>query len=185
MKDCSYLPYCSNSKACSRCVNQSLLKLPQKYKTLKPKREKAFDYKTANEDDSWKDLEQRFADKINVVPPIEQARRSRASGALWFEKGDIVDNILHPECKERSGEKSFAMQREWLEKAKKECEGTDKTMCLPFRFKGDENIYVVFDSNDIVNLVTTMKSYMHDNERLQQENLRLKIEIAKDKEGGR
>ena len=57
---------------------------------------------------------------------------------LWFEKGDIVDSILHPECKERkgnelkSGEKSISIKREWLEKAAEECKFEDKTMCLPF-----------------------------------------------------
>ena len=83
--------------------------------------------KTTQADDSWKDLEQQVANKLNNIPTIQEARRSRASGALWFEKGDIVDSILHPECKERkgnelkSGEKSISIKREWLEKASEEC----------------------------------------------------------------
>jgi hypothetical protein len=104
---------------------------------------------------------------------------------LWFEKGDIVDTILHPECKERkgnelkSGEKSISIRREWLEKAADECKFEDKTMCLPFRFKGDENIYCIFKNDDIVSLITTMKAYMLDNELKDREIARLQGIIEK------
>ena len=102
---------------------------------------------------------------------------------LWFEKGDIVDTILHPECKERkgnelkSGEKSISIKREWLEKAAEECQFEDKTMCLPFRFKGDSNIYCIFQNNDIATLITKMKAYMLDNELKDKEIERLKKEL--------
>lgn len=138
------------------------------------------DHKTATADDSWKDLEQQVADKLNNIPSIQEARRSRASGALWFEKGDIVDAILHPECKERkgnelkTGEKSMSIKREWLEKAAEECRFENKTMCLPFRFKGDKNIYCIFNNDDIATLITTMKAYMLDNELKDMEIARLK-----------
>lgn len=57
----------------------------------------------------------------------------------------------------------MSIKKEWLEKAKDECKFTDKTMCLPFRFKLDENIYCIFDMDDIATLVTTAKSYINDN----------------------
>lgn len=104
---------------------------------------------------------------------------------LWFEKGDIKDSILHPECKERigstlkSGEKSITLQREWLTKAKSECEGTEKFMCLPFRFKGDSNIYVIMDFNDLSDLTTIYKSYIIDNDLKTKEILKLKEEVKK------
>ena len=131
---------------------------------------KESEHKNLTKDNSWEDLEEQVAKSLNRIPDIREARRSRASGALPFEKGDIVDTILHPECKERTAEKSFSVKREWLEKAKEECKYTDKTMCLPFRFKGDTNIYCIFDNNDIVSLVTTMKAYMADNDKLRKEN---------------
>jgi hypothetical protein len=142
--------------------------------------EKKHDYKTANDDNSWKDLEQQVADSLNRLPTMKEARRARASGALWFEKGDIVDSILHPECKERTAEKSFSIKREWLEKALNECKYSDKTMCLPFRFKGDDQIYIVMRNQDIMELITMMKAYMQDNERMLEELkiLRNKIEGA-------
>lgn len=174
---CEYESLCLNSSKCFRCYNQSLLK-------LKHEKRKSFSSHSTKKDrakkDSWKCLEQDVANKLNQIPTITEARRSRASGSLWFEKGDIVDSILHPECKERtatelkSGEHSISVKREWLEKAKDECRMTEKTMCLPFRFKEDENIYCIFDMNDIASLVTTMKAYMLDNELKDKEIQRLK-----------
>ena len=118
---CEYESTCLNSSKCFRCYDQSLLK-------LKHEKRKSFasqsTQKDRNKKDSWKSLEQDVANKLNQVPTITEARRSRCSGALWFEKGDIVDDILHPECKERtanelkSGEHSMSIKREWLEKAK-------------------------------------------------------------------
>ena len=37
-------------------------------------------------------------------------------------------------------------------------------MCLPFRFKGDNKIYTIFEHNDIAELITLMKAYIKDNE---------------------
>lgn len=181
---CEYESSCLNSSKCYRCNNQSLLKL----KNQKSQRRTAgilnsYDHKTAQADNSWEDLEQQVADKLNNIPTITEARRSRASGALWFEKGDIVDDILHPECKERkgnelkSGEKSISIKREWLEKAAEECKFVDKTMCLPFRFKGDDKIYCIFQNDDIATLITIMKAYMRDNELKDLEIQRLKEKL--------
>ena len=178
---CSYEKVCLNSDKCYRCTDNRLLKIPnQKGQKKVADLIRRVDKKTANADNSWEDLEQQVADKLNNVPTIQEARRSRASGALWFEKGDIVDTILHPECKERkgnelkTGEKSMSIKKEWLEKAAKECQDTNKTMCLPFRFKGDSNIYCIFKNDDIAELITTMKSYMIDNELKDQEIKRLR-----------
>lgn len=182
--DCTYESTCLNSENCYRCANQSLLKI----KGQKGQRKTAgfaasFDAKIANADDSWKDLEQQVADKLNNIPTIDQARRSRMSGALPFETGDIVDTILHPECKERkgyelkSGEKSISIKKEWLEKAAEECQYKQQTMCLPFRFKGDLAIYCIFNNDDIAELVTTMKAYILDNELKDLEITRLKKKL--------
>lgn len=182
-EECEYYERCAN-RNCLYCYNHSLFKEKGKKKSsMNNDLFKTHDYKVANQDDSWKDLEQQVANSLNKVPDIKSARRSRASGALFFEKGDVVDSILHPECKERGTEKSFSIKRLWLEKAKEECKNTDKTMCLPFRFKGDENIYCIFDNNDIAGLITMMKAYMQDNDILREENRILKEQINKLKKG--
>ena len=100
-EECEFGNRCKNSDKCYRCFNQKLLKLPEEKKFKRKKQ--TYDYSKANADDSWKDLEQQVADKLNYVPTIKEARRSRRSGALEFETGDVVDSILHTECKERKG----------------------------------------------------------------------------------
>lgn len=171
---CEYESVCINNDKCYRCVDQKLLK--QKTKPWDKKKSNSIslvnktDTKKMNSDNSWEDLEEKVAVSLNNVPSIKDARRSIRSGALWFEKGDIVDEILHPECKERTGnqlkagDQSISIHRRWLEKASDECKNTKKVMCLPFRFKGDENIYTIFEHNDIAELITLMKSYIMDNE---------------------
>lgn len=180
---CEYESSCMNKDKCFRCYDLSLLKL--KHDQRKSFASKVSTQKDRNAKDSWKNLEQDVANKINNIPTITEARRSRMSGALPFETGDIVDDILHPECKERtpnklkSGEHSMSIKKEWLEKAKDECKFTDKTMCLPFRFKGDKNIYCIFDMDDIASLVTTAKAYIRDNELKSIELKRLKEQLER------
>ena len=165
---CDYSHDCKNyPDKCYRCVDGKLYKSKTGRKVKIT--EKPHDMKKAMSDDSWEDLEQNIADALNRIPTIREARRSRASGALWFEKGDVIDKILHPECKERAAEKSFSIKREWLEKATEECKFNDKVMCLPFRFKGDDQIYTVMRNEDIMELVTMMKAYIEDNERMEAE----------------
>lgn len=185
---CEYESVCANNDKCYRCVDQKLLK--QKTKPWEKKKYNSIslvdrsDTKKMNSDKSWEDLEQKVADSLNNVPSIQNARRSIRSGALWFEKGDIVDEILHPECKERTGnqlkagDQSISIHRRWLEKASDECKNTKKTMCLPFRFKGDSKIYTIFEHNDIAELITLMKSYIRDNE-LKTEQIRVLEEELK------
>jgi len=185
---CEYELRCLNNDKCYRCFNHALLKLPEDKKRIQPGRSKIRDKSKSGNDDSWKDLEQKTADALNNVPTIKEARRSRASGALWFEKGDVVDEILHPEDKERkgrslkSGDKSISIQRSWLEKAKEEVNGTDKIMCLPFRFKEDDKEYVILDLNDLGILISNMKAYMMDNQAKEKEIIALKELIDKLKE---
>ena len=171
--DCEHELICENNNKCFRCINQNLLKVKTK-PWNKQKAGKKFtevhDVKAQNAVNSWENLEQEVANSLNNVPSIQEARRSIRSGALWFETGDVVDEILHPECKERtgrqlkSGDQSISIQKLWLEKASEECKHNNKFMCLPFRFKGDDKIYTIFEHNDIAELITLMKAYIRDNE---------------------
>jgi hypothetical protein len=148
------------------------LKLPKEKKSSYKKRDN--NIKVAESDDSWKDLEQQVADRLNHIPTSKDARRSRASGALWFEKLDVIDSILGPECKERKGneiaegaDKSISIKRSWLEKAKKEAQDVGKVMILPFRFKRDnDKIYSIQEFEDLALLVTMIKSVTQENEML-------------------
>lgn len=181
MSDCYYYHQCLNNAKCLRCQDEQLLKLPKSAGQKKTRSSTP----ASTKDNSWEELEDRVAEELNRIKPLDQARRARASGALWFEKGDVLDTLLHCECKERSGNdlkggnKSMSIQRDWLEKAKEETRFNHKTMCLPFRFKGDEQIYAIFEFNDMAELVQTAKAFMEDNERLEQENKFLKQEYKK------
>jgi hypothetical protein len=171
---CEFELRCVNSDKCYRCFNESLLKLPEDKQKKRNNKTTSFNSKKANSDDSWKDLEEQVAIKLNKVPTIKEARRTLCSGAL-FEKGDVLDDILLPECKERigtelkGGDKSISLKKDWLLKAKKEAQQSDKKMCLPFRFKAEEDIYVIMDFDDLADLITTMKAYKLDNEIKEQE----------------
>lgn len=188
-ESCIYEGRCLNIAKCFMCNNYSLFKENVKPWNKKRSSNKTFlnthDTKAANAEDSWKNLEQEVADSLNNVPEIHEARRSRRSGAMWFETGDIVDDILHPECKERTGrqlktgDQSLSIQKMWLEKAADECKSNNKKMCLPFRFKGDDKIYTIFEHNDIAELITTMKAYIRDNEIKEAEINALRKEIER------
>jgi hypothetical protein len=83
---CEYELTCKNNDKCFKCVNQRLLKIQQK-PWEKQRAANKTGYKTSsskdlNKEDSWKSLEQEVADSLNNVPSIQNARRSRASGAL-------------------------------------------------------------------------------------------------------
>jgi hypothetical protein len=159
-----------------------LLKLPEN-KFAKKKHTKVFDHSKANKENSWEGLEDNMVDKLNNIPSISQARRSRGSGNTWFEKGDVLDMFVTMECKERtgkelkSGEKSMSIKREWLEKATEEARGNDRVMALPFRFKGDENTYIIMEDDSIIELINTLKAYKIDNDAKSREMELLKQKL--------
>ena len=80
---CEYESTCLNSSKCFRCYNQSLLKL--KHEKRKSSSYKQSTKKDLRKQDSWKNLEQDVVNLINNVPTIQEARRSRASGAGIFK----------------------------------------------------------------------------------------------------
>lgn len=177
---CEFENRCLNNTKCFRCFGESLLKLKEdKFSKSKNKRNT---YKNGNKDNSWEGLEDAMVDKLNTIPTIQKARRSRGSGNTWFEKGDVLDTFVTMECKERkgnelkSGEKSMSIKREWLEKASQEASHNDRVMALPFRFKGDNKNYIIMEDNDIIQLITTLKAYQNDNDAKSRE-----MELLKEK----
>ena len=80
----------NNGKLCHKCYNEEYLKLPKERK----KKTYTHNNKDANAKDSWKTLEKAVAMGLSNVPSIKEARRSRASGALEFVKGDVVDELM-------------------------------------------------------------------------------------------
>lgn len=165
---CEFENRCQNNTKCFRCYGESLLKL--KEEKISRKREVKTSYKDSVKDNSWESLEEQMVNKLNNPVPIQQARRSRGSGNTWFEKGDVLDEIVTMECKERkgsllkSGEKSMSIKKDWLDKSKEEASHNDRVMALPFRFKGDDNTYIIMESSSIIELINTLKAYQRDND---------------------
>ena len=163
MLECEYEERCINNNKCFRCNNMNLLHLPEDKRKKRYKKKNLYNPVVAKSNNSWEDLESQIARELNALPTIKEVRRSRGSGNLWFEKGDVLDSILTLECKERkAAKKSISIKKEWLTKALEEAKSNDKTMALPFRFKEDNNIYIIMTSSDIIELVNTLKVYQHE-----------------------
>lgn len=168
--DCEFENRCLNTSKCFRCFGENLLKLPEDKFRNKQKKNKVFDKKKAELDNSWEGLEEDMVAELNKVPTMAEARRSRASGAVWFEKGDVLHSILNLECKERTGnelqggDKSFSIKKSWLDKAEQEAVDDDRIMALPFRFKGDDKNYIIMEACNIIELVNRLRAYQLDND---------------------
>lgn len=168
--ECEQEMLCKNKEknVCYRCFDMRLFK--SKIKAPKAATFKKSSFQDRNKKDSWNNLEEETSIALNDLPTIESARRTLASGSLWFDKGDVKDGFLHCECKERKGKKlktgttSMSFQKLWLTKAQHEAEDNGKKMCVPFRFKGDDVIYVNMRFVDLVDIVNSIKVVMNDNE---------------------
>lgn len=185
MSECQYYFQCSNNTKCYRCSDNSLFKQPKNSRNRATSSSKnkilARSNSDKESDESWKLLEQDVADALNNVPNIQQVRRSRGSGNQWFEKGDVVGDILVlPECKERkgntlkSGTTSMSIQKEWLKKADNEARENGRVMINPFRFKGDDEIYVNMKFDDLVEMLNNYKAYIIEFDKIEAENKVLK-----------
>jgi hypothetical protein len=173
--DCEHFKRCKNNGKCQICgPSQRLLDLPGD-STRKKLIEKADRHQLgSNEKDSWKELEQYVADQINAVPYTKEARRQLRSGGIWFLPGDVSDEILIPECKEReeytaSGEKSFSIKKDWIEKVFEEAKLTGKFPAVIFRFKNDDHTYFVDDFNVLRDMVHLIKILNEENLHLTKE----------------
>jgi len=162
---------CQNrDKSCIKCFNYTFYKPPKKkqYGIRHKKKTNVSSYA----ENSWEGLEGDVAKSLNKIPDYYEASRQIRSGALPFAPGDVSDPFALMECKERKGnaltgrgEKSFTIHKEWLEKAKREAESEGKEMFLPFRFKGDEEIYAVTQWKHIANLLCMLKALAIENDR--------------------
>jgi hypothetical protein len=89
-----------------------------------------------------------------------EAKEQPNSGAMWFAQGDVKAEEALMECKERAGtinakgEKTFSISKEWLDKVAEEA--CYKPWILPFRFKNDDEIYVVAKYDFFLELVQTI-----------------------------
>lgn len=176
--NCDYQNRCINSEKCLRCSNFQFLKLPEDIEreiAQKKAKNKRTDY-SKDSKKSWNNMEQEVANNLNAIPTTKQymsAHRQPRSGAISGLEGDIIDDILLIECKERasevSGKKSITIKKDWLDKIDKEAKSNGKTPCFCFRYKDDSEIYAIINYKEITNLITNYKYLLAEVDRLRKE----------------
>jgi len=70
------------------------------------------------------------------------------SGAIWFNKSDVVSKNFRIEAKTKiKPSKSIIIKKEWLEKIEKEAFLTGKTPALVFSFGDGKDYFILSDKN--------------------------------------
>lgn len=183
--ECEYYYRCLSNGRCALCgPNQRLLKLPEDKITEKNRQRLKTGYKktSVKTEASWEELEQHSANILNAVPTFREAKRTIRSGALWFQPGDVIDEKLLLECKERGtvtakGEKTFSILKNVLDKVIEEARSSHRFPGLVFRYKDDTESYVVQPFNDVIHLVHLIKAYETEIDILKKENEFLKKKV--------
>lgn len=118
----------------------------------------------------------KFQDKVENTYNKKMAKQQPNSGAIWHMPGDIITEKELMECKERNtinskGEKQITIKKLMLDKIKEEA-GFNRVGILPFRFKGNDDIYLIADFDVWLELI-------HQNNELK--NKIKKLEQGEDK----
>lgn len=119
---------------------------------------------------------------------VNEAKQTPNSGAFWSAKGDVSVEHALMEVKHRGtyttkGKASISIQRDWLEKQRKEAifEGKDYWY-LPFGYKDFDEIYLVKDFDDELEHIKILRDLYDENDKLKEEIEKLKKENKKLKE---
>ena len=171
---------CENRDNCVLCNDYRLLKLPgDTRKKADQARYQKQAAKTDTRDDSnesWNDLEATVAAALNTTPTHQQyherrlARRQTRSGGIWFMPGDVIDQVMLMECKERStidahGKSQITIKKEWLDKVTQEADG-NQYPALAFRYKGCDDIYFIQRFEILMEIVSEIKYLREEIARL-------------------
>lgn len=173
---CVYLKECANAgKACFKCFNYSFYRSP---KERQPLRSRSMTNKQKKE---GIDFENKGTKKYQQTIKIakDTARRQIASGALSFALGDMITEealtAALAEYKERGqtdakGEKQITIKRKWLEEIEEEAKEMGKEFYfLPFRFKGDNQEYVVLNYDRFLAYIQLIQSLVEENRLLRKQ----------------
>jgi hypothetical protein len=87
----------------------------------------------------------------------EETRQAIASGALWFQKSDVISESFRIECKTKvKASTQMTIKKEWLEKISEEAFQTGKIGLLAFSF-GDNKDYLAIESKEFIVLMEELK----------------------------
>jgi len=116
-------------------------------------------------------FQQSVQDKYNKsMKAVQQPN----SGAFWTMPGDIITEESLMECKERGtlnskGKKQISLTKLMFEKIKEEA-GQSRAALLPFRFKGDDKIYLAAEFDMWLDLVQQNKLLKEQIKELESDN---------------
>jgi hypothetical protein len=102
--------------------------------------------------ESSRKQEKRITKSLSEIQ--DRVKRTKASGALWYQKSDVVTEEFQIECKTKEKpSKQITLKKEWLQKIKEEAFQTSKTPLLVFSF-GDGEDYFVLRSDDFLERIS-------------------------------
>lgn len=177
--DCEYYLRCKNNSKCLSCgPEQRLLVLPEDKTRNKYKAKAKQNTMTVISDNSGQTLEDYVRDNFNNLPTVKEweARRQLGSGNIWFMPGDVADNVMLAECKERGttnskGEKSISIPKAMMEKIIEEAKIYNTYPVLVYRYKGDTSgrTYFVQEFEVLCEMVHEIKYLRHENQNVENE----------------
>ncbi len=162
---CQHADTCLNNVLCHLCKEESLLRLPPIPSYDRPKTGKR-----RQGDKFEKDSAKKYRKKMT----LSRGRPKINSGSMWFDSGGDFDAGLFTEemkdtAKRSQGKGSISIKKEWLDKAIAEQISNGKPPCISFCYKDADEIYTVFNRDDILDLVLRMRALEAELIRMYQE----------------
>jgi len=108
----------------------------------------------------------------SIFPNLSESRRQIRSGAIWTMPGDVNDEIMLVEAKQRNGtnhngEPKFAIKKKVIDKISNEA-SYNQVPALSFRMQ-EYGIYDVISYEGITELIAQLKFAYEENQLLQKE----------------
>ncbi len=158
-KDCLNYP-----DSCYKCFDRKFLKTAED-KTRQQRMRKKRTLQQKPGEKSWRYKERLTAAKLSAVPAAAEmeSRINPGSGNQIHRPGDILDDVLHVEVKERKpsfttkGKKHITIELAWLKDAIEEVRGINKFPVVTFSPVGDNHLYALMDFEDLANLAHEVK----------------------------
>ncbi len=187
--DCEHFGRCINSSKCLTCgPTQRMLSLPEDKarKKAQNKVQQARINPNLPPEESWKQLEKQVVAEFKAVPTLKEydnTHRTPGSGNLWFAPGDVVDDVVLAECKERGtvtarGEKTISIPKQHLDKIMEESKGFGYPVYI-FRYSKSEDIYFTQKFEVLVEMVHEIKVLRRERLRLEEKVRLLEEEIRR------
>jgi len=164
MNTCDYESNCLNYPGCCyKCFSQEFLKVPEdKERQRRSRKERTSNNKKIP---TWKNKEGMVARKLSAIPSAYEmeSRINPGSGNQMHRPGDVLDDVLHIENKERQahftakGQKQITIKLDWLNGCIAEATGIGKFPAVTFSTVGSDRIYALMDFNDLASMAHEIK----------------------------